>query len=816
MSMNVNVSSIQQPVRPVGLLTEAEYTERHRQMRRLAGAAFPVSNQLNAALGGLLSSAVMGPGPGVIQEPEDVRQEIRVDIEADQGIAMNVTHAFIMSPQYIVGATEAIARLIEGQVTKAKMRIVHDINLHMTGHGHPEMIPAITQILTQQAGIITHLQELEASEIAKASLGSATSRSKLSHDRQVAESTFDQMTEHNDRQISSIASCKTQIIDIERERSLIEGGNLNELRANRDQLKELSDLQRIAERRKARSEKELLDFYVPDPGNDLEHKNYHSGKTVHLIPLGLEKGKGSEMGTKATLWSKSQIKNTSTIHRFILKIMSSLDPEQGSFWKPPLKGDVSTVVPRIETDRYNRQNQWLFDQLEGGLCPHELMKVVLRPAMKGYYNNIPVLAEEGNGLSILWALMMHFRKCNETHCLALVDCLESSKNLFRSPKSNIATSVKQVAEVLKECIDLGVQVPWKNTGRPVAAILRSKGYSSYLFPFRYGGVDPQDSAPHYMQMLEAIETATPDVEEVLSENPNRRLLQANEASVFSLISTDETASKSYKVVEEPNPLFESSIIPSQSEQPSLQAYEAQRWANDEDENWAGGEEQWVIEYNNPYSPTYHAHDIRSFQEGFTRGKGGLKGGKTSKGSKGGKMAFGSKGSKQGKGKSKGSPKGGRGFTRHPEGTPCPIVDCRYYANPPHTYCYPCSVKGRQQGFLVKKDGSRIEVPPAARAFEACEWSEELADNNGYDWPEPSLYPEYHTNNNTPEATQNPQDTPSPQTTYNAYAASAGPPMPAIAMPQQEQVTRDSPAADLQEMWRQHAMRRDWLRQTNPR
>ena len=59
MSMNVNVSSNQQPVRPVGLLTEAEYTERHRQMRRLAGAAFPVSNQLNAALGGLLSSAII-------------------------------------------------------------------------------------------------------------------------------------------------------------------------------------------------------------------------------------------------------------------------------------------------------------------------------------------------------------------------------------------------------------------------------------------------------------------------------------------------------------------------------------------------------------------------------------------------------------------------------------------------------------------------------------------------------------------------------------------------------------------------------------
>ncbi len=132
--MSINSNAVHLPVRPVGLLTEAEYTERHRQMRRLAATGFPVSNQLNAALGGLLSSAVMGPGPGVIQEPEDVRQEIRVDIEADQGIAMNVTHAFIMSPQYIVGATDAIARLIEGQVTKAKMRIVHGINAHRTGH----------------------------------------------------------------------------------------------------------------------------------------------------------------------------------------------------------------------------------------------------------------------------------------------------------------------------------------------------------------------------------------------------------------------------------------------------------------------------------------------------------------------------------------------------------------------------------------------------------------------------------------------------------------------------------------------------------
>ena len=119
-----------------------------------------------------------------------------------------------------------------------------------------------------------------------------------------------------------------------------------------------------------------------------------------------------------------------------------------------------------------------------------MVKLILRPSKKGYYDDIPVIAEEGNGVLALCALMMHFRKCNEIHCSNLVDVLEHCHKLFRSPKANIASSVKQVASVLKECLDLGVQVPWKNTGRPVASILRNKGYDTYLFPFCHGGVDP--------------------------------------------------------------------------------------------------------------------------------------------------------------------------------------------------------------------------------------------------------------------------------------------------------------------------------------
>ena len=123
------------------------------------------------------------------------------------------------------------------------------------------------------------------------------------------------------------------------------------------------------------------------------------------------------------------------------------------------------VVPNWEQQAYNRQNQWLWDQLVSGHCSADLIRLILRPTKRGYYNDVPVIGEEGNGVLALWVLMMHFRKCNETYCLSLIDCLEKSESLFRSPKASIASSVKQVSTVLKECIDLGMEEYGTPSGR---------------------------------------------------------------------------------------------------------------------------------------------------------------------------------------------------------------------------------------------------------------------------------------------------------------------------------------------------------------
>jgi hypothetical protein len=227
------------------------------------------------------------------------------------------------------------------------------------------------------------------------------------------------MAEHNRVQTNAINLCKGQIEQIEAEREKIQGGDLVSMRNQKDTLKELAELQHIAERRKTKCERELHSYYVPDPGHSHKHSfKDSSSKSIYLIPMGLEKGRGSELATKATLWSKSNIEQTSAIHRYIMKAVKSFDSEKGLFWKSPLKSEVSTIVPSLEQQAYNRQNQWLWDQMVSGHCNAETIRLILRPTKRGYYSDIPVIGEEGNGVLALWVLMMHYRKCNEAYCLS--------------------------------------------------------------------------------------------------------------------------------------------------------------------------------------------------------------------------------------------------------------------------------------------------------------------------------------------------------------------------------------------------------------
>jgi Zn finger protein HypA/HybF involved in hydrogenase expression len=366
---------------PAGLLTAGEVSARYAEMRRRVNLFIPTSTCLFRAMGDLCASAVMGPG-GQTWLPESEKHQIQAQVDNDPNLYNYVLGPYIIAEDNRQGAVERIASFAAQQVANAKVQWLNDIETALTHSGHSNVMTVINAICTDQKLLLIQLQELEKHEEAQASVGGETARSKLSSVRKEVEAVFDDMAEHNRVQIHAINLCKGQIEQIETEREKIQGGDLASLISQKDTLKEYAELQLLAERRKVKCERELHSYYVPDPGHGGKYKE-SSSKKVHLIPLGLEKGRGSELATKATLWSKANIEQTSAIHRYVLKSVQSFDSEKGLFWKPPMKSEVSSVVPSWEQTAYKRQSQWLWDQLVSAHCSADLIRLILRPTKRG-------------------------------------------------------------------------------------------------------------------------------------------------------------------------------------------------------------------------------------------------------------------------------------------------------------------------------------------------------------------------------------------------------------------------------------------------
>jgi len=271
-------------ITPAGLLTAGEVSSRYAEMRRRVNLFIPTSACLFRAMGDLCASAVMGPG-GQVWLPESQKVQIQETVNNDPYLYNHVLHPYIMNQDYKQGAAENIASFAANQVANAKVQWLHEIETALTDAGHSNAMNVINEICTNQKLLLTHLQDLEKHEAAQASIGGETARSKLASDRKEIECQFDDMTEHNRVQIHAINLCKGQIDQIEVEREKIQGGDLVSLRNQKDTLKDLADLQQIAERRKLKSERELHAYYVPDPGHSGKQKSEPSNKSVHLIPL---------------------------------------------------------------------------------------------------------------------------------------------------------------------------------------------------------------------------------------------------------------------------------------------------------------------------------------------------------------------------------------------------------------------------------------------------------------------------------------------------------------------------------------------------
>ena len=240
---------------PAGLLTAGEVSSRYAEMRRRVNLFIPTSACLFRAVGDLCASAVMGPG-GQNWLPESTRQQVQDNANDDQGLYNNVLHPHIIHEDYKVKAVEHIANFAVRQVADAKVEWLREIETALMTEGHSNAMTVINDICSNQKLLLIQLQALEEHEKAQASIGGETARSKLASVRKEVELLFDDMAEHNRVQTNAINLCKGQIEQIETEREKIQGGDLDSMRNQKETLKELAELQHIAERRKIKCERE--------------------------------------------------------------------------------------------------------------------------------------------------------------------------------------------------------------------------------------------------------------------------------------------------------------------------------------------------------------------------------------------------------------------------------------------------------------------------------------------------------------------------------------------------------------------------------
>ena len=153
---------------------------------------------------------------------------------------------------------------------------------------------------------------------------------------------------------------------------------------------------------------------------------------------------------------------------------------------------------------------------------------------------------------------MRYRKCNDTYKRSLRKVLIDSYRVFEAPRYGIPSAVEEVGQVLRECITLGIQIPWDLTGREVILTLKRQGFSDYVHPLLEGGPNPEDSAPYFLNLLSVIESCFKDVKDINGMGGPTSMWRNDTCPYVYNIQKDDNTSQ-FEIIRSPNPTFNPNI-----------------------------------------------------------------------------------------------------------------------------------------------------------------------------------------------------------------------------------------------------------------
>ena len=140
----------------------------------------------------------------------------------------------------------------------------------------------------------------------------------------------------------------------------------------------------------------------------------------------------------------------------------------------------------------------------------DILSAVLNPSPAGLHPNDEltdtVCGKVGSGVLCLWAAMNKYRPHSLEYQRKLKKTMLKSPYLFRGgdPRKHI----EAIDFVVRECMALGVRLPWDEIGAETINVMAPKGtYGNFLHQFRAGCPDPDDCAPYLQRLYAAIKIA---------------------------------------------------------------------------------------------------------------------------------------------------------------------------------------------------------------------------------------------------------------------------------------------------------------------
>ena len=260
---------------------------------------------------------------------------------------------------------------------------------------------------------------------------------------------------------------------------------------------------------------ERLQYY----GTRAYHKE-GKGKDVksltQLLPNGVEKSSGYQLGVAAKQFCRDRIETYYPIYHIIERIVDDFDTKTKEHWMPPCKEDNGAVLAWTGEDMYSvdaalipgmqAASESLYDAWKGTVG-EDLCLRFRQQNERGVYSmtDTTFRVPKGDGIMLVFALMTRLHDVHSDHIQDVIAEMHNVWVLFA--KGSVLDACTKVRKLIEQCMELGIQMEWQLTGRRIIQVLtgRNAGIATDVRTMMKGPTtDPTSPTSECLSYLEEL------------------------------------------------------------------------------------------------------------------------------------------------------------------------------------------------------------------------------------------------------------------------------------------------------------------------